>query len=121
KRHRAYTLKWVGSEPGGAAYLGSLAVARAGNRKEFLAALDGWKIPGLNFVYADVDGDIGWVAAAKTPVRPRHDGLLPEPGVGGFEWSRYLSVSELPQRFNPKAGFVATANHNILPEGYPHQ
>ena len=34
-------------------------------------------MPGLNFVYADVDGNIGWIAAARTPVRPRHDGLLP--------------------------------------------
>src|SRR5205085_1679266 len=84
-------------------------------------ALERWKIPGLNFVYADVDGDIGWVAAAGTPVRPKHDGLLPVPGNGGFEWSGHLAVSELPQSFNPKAGFLATANHNILPPGYSHQ
>jgi penicillin amidase len=121
KRCRAYALKWVGSEPGGAAYLGSLAVARAGNRREFLHALKSWKLPGLNFVYADVDGDIGWVAVAATPVRPKHDGLLPVPGNGGFEWTGYLPVADLPQSFNPKAGFLATANHNILPEGYRHQ
>src|SRR5262249_32524779 len=35
KRHRAYALKWAGSEPGAAAYLASLAVDRATNRKEF--------------------------------------------------------------------------------------
>ena len=121
KRHRAYALKWVGSDPGGAAYLGSLVVGRAGNQKEFLTALESWKIPGLNFVYADVDGNIGWIARAQTPIRPKHDGLLPVPGNGGFEWSGYLPVSDLPQSFNPKAGFIATANHNILPDGYKHQ
>jgi penicillin amidase len=121
QRHRAYALKWVGSEPGGAAYLGSLSVARARNQKEFLESLKAWKVPGLNFVYADVDGNIGWIAAARMPVRPRHDGLLPVPGDGGFEWDGYLPVGELPQSFNPKAGFLATANHNILPEGYKHQ
>ncbi len=42
------------------------------------------------------------------------------PGNGGHEWTGYLPVSELPQRFNPKAGWLATANHNILPEGYKH-
>src|SRR5262249_41505986 len=31
KRHRAYALKWAGSEAGGAAYLGSLALDRAKN------------------------------------------------------------------------------------------
>jgi penicillin amidase len=121
KRHRAYALKWVGSEPGGAAYLASLSVGRARNKDEFLEALGRWKVPGLNFVYADVDGTVGWIAAARTPVRPKHDGLLPVPGNGGYEWSGYLSVSELPQSFNPKDGWLATANHNILPEGYPHR
>src|SRR5262249_8041936 len=62
KTNRAFALKWAGSEPGGAAYLASLAVGRASNKAEFLKALGRWKVPALNFVYADVDGNIGWVA-----------------------------------------------------------
>src|SRR5262249_35107361 len=120
KLHRAYALKWAGSEPGGAAYLGSLAVGRASNQKEFLASLKSWKIPGLNFVYADVGGNIGWVAAALTPIR-KHDGLLPLPGRGGFDWQGSLDAKDLPQSFNPKTGWLATANHNILPKDYKHQ
>ena len=45
------------------------AVSKAKNKKEFLEALKGWKVPALNIVYADVDGHIGWVAAGLTPVR----------------------------------------------------
>jgi penicillin amidase len=119
--HRAHALRWVGTEPGGAAYLRSLAVDRAQNRQEFLQAMGSWKVPGLNFVYADMEGNIGWIAAAETPVRPRHDGLLPVPGDSGFEWEGYLGVADLPQQFNPPRGWLATANHNILPEGYRHQ
>jgi len=119
-KQRAFALKWAGSEPGGAAYLASLRLDRAANQREFLQALAAWKVPGLNFVYADRDGTIGWVAAALTPLRKNHDGLLPVPATGGFEWQGYLPVSELPQRFNPAEGFVATANHNILPEKYRH-
>jgi penicillin amidase len=122
ERRLAYALKWAGSEPGGAAYLGSLAVGRAGNRAEFLKALESWHIPGLNMMYADVDGNIGWVAAALTPVRKSGDGLLPVPGAAGeYDWQRYLKVAELPQVFNPPSHWLATANHNILPPGYPHQ
>jgi len=121
KRHRAYSLKWVGSEPGGAAYLASLSVGRASNKEEFITAMGRWKVPGLNFVYADVDGNIGWIAAARTPIRLKHDGLLPVPGNGGFEWSGNLAIADLPQSFNPKTGWLATANHNIVPEGYPHR
>jgi penicillin amidase len=121
KTHRAFALRWAGREPGGAAYLASLAVDRAKDKAEFLKALGRWKVPSLNFVYADVGGNIGWVAAALTPVRKNHDGLLPVPGDGGFEWQRYLGVEELPQSFNPKEGFLATANHNVLPPGYKHE
>lgn len=120
-RHRVYALKWVGHEPGGAAYLASLSVDRAGTWEEFQQALSRWKVPGLNFVYADIDGNIGWIAAARTPIRPRHDGLLPVPGDGRFEWSGYLSVKDYPQTFNPSAGWTGTANHNIVPPGYPHR
>src|SRR5262249_44990454 len=92
----------------------------AGNRKEFLRAIERWKVPGLNFVYGDVGGDFGWIAAARTPVRKGHDGLLPVPGDEAFDWKCRLTVAELPQRWKPKEGFVATANHKILPKDYPH-
>jgi penicillin amidase len=119
KRHRAYALKWAGSEPGGAAYLASLALDRAKDGRDFVAALRRWRVPSQNMVYADVDGNIGWVAAALTPVRKGWDGLLPVPGArGAYEWQGFLSLEDLPQVHNPAAHYVATANHNILPAGY---
>jgi penicillin amidase len=115
----AFSLKWAGAEPGGAAYLGGLAVARATNRQQFLKSLESWKVPGLNFVYADTAGEIGWIAAAATPIRNTGDGLLPVPGAAGrHEWQGYLPVAELPQSFNPPGHWLATANQNILPGGY---
>ncbi len=121
-RKIAVALKWAGSEPGGAAYLAGLAVSRAKNHSEFLHALKGWKIPSLNFMYADTTGQIAWVAAAATPVRKNHHGLVPVPGwTGTYEWERFLSVDELPQQVNPSSHWLATANHNILPKGYSHE
>lgn len=119
-RHRAYALRWVGSEPGTAGYLACLSLNRAGNWQEFLAALDRWKVPSENLVYADLDGNIGWAAAGLAPVRKGWSGLLPVPGTGDYEWQGFLPMSELPRVFNPPQGYVATANHNILPPGYPH-
>jgi penicillin amidase len=118
---RAFSLRWAGLLPGGAAYLASLSIDRARNWEEFLQSMERWHAPGENFVYADVDGNIGWIAAAMTPVRKKHDGLLPVPGTGGFEWSGFLRTSELPQSFNPKTGWLATANHKILPDDYKHR
>ncbi len=119
RRHRAYALKWAGGEPGGAAYLASLALDRAKDGRDFVAELKRWKAPSENMVYADVEGNIGWVAAALTPVRKGWDGLLPIPGAqGAYEWQGFLPLRELPQAHNPASHFVATANHNILPAGY---
>jgi penicillin amidase len=122
ERHRAYALRWTGSEPGTAGYLAALTVNRAENWPEFLEAANRWKIPGLNLVYADRDGHIGWIAAALTPVRRNWDGLLPVPGASGkYEWDGFLPTAELPQWFDPPEGYIATANHNILTPGYRHQ
>jgi penicillin amidase len=119
RRHRAYALRWAGTEPGGAAYLASLALDRAEDGRGFVAALERWKVPSENMVYADVDGNIGWVAAALTPVRQGWDGLLPVPGAAGaYEWRGFLPLNDLPQVRNPAAHYVATANHNILPAGF---
>jgi penicillin amidase len=122
ERHLAYALRWVGTEPGTAAYLGSLAIDRAGNWSDFLAAVKRWKTPSENIVYADVDGNIGWVAAALSPIRKGYNGLLPVPGAGGqYRWDGFLDVHDLPQSLNPADHFLATANHKILPPGYSRE
>jgi penicillin amidase len=121
KRHRAYALRWIGAEPGGAGYLGCLALDRARSDKEFRAAIARWKSPSENIVYADVEGNIGWVAAGWAPVRKGWDGLLPVPGAAGrYEWQGFLDAKDLPQALNPASGYLATANHNILPAHYDH-
>jgi penicillin amidase len=120
KRNRAYALRWAGSEPGGAAYLPSLALDRVQSAKEFVAALSRWKLPSLNHVHADVDGNIGWVAAAATPIRAGWDGLLPVPGKD-HNWTGFRAVKDLPQEHNPARHYLVTANHNIIPPGYPHE
>lgn len=120
-RHRAWALRWVGSEPGTAGYLGSLSLNRARSWPEFLKALEHWKVPSENLVYADVEGNIGWKVAGLTPLRKGWHGLLPVPGDGRYEWQGFLPAAELPQEFNPARHFLATANHNILPPGYKHE
>jgi penicillin amidase len=116
-RGRAFALRFVGSEPGTAGYLAQLSIDRARNWEEFRSAAARWKLPTENLVYADVDGNIGWIAAGLMPIRS-WSGLLPVPGNGNYEWQGFLPADRLPSSFNPAAGFIATANHNILPPGY---
>ena len=118
-RNRVYALRWVGSEPG-AGYLPGLGLMQARNRDEFRKSLESYRVPSENIVYADVDGNIGWQASGLTPVRENWSGLFPVPGDSGeFEWKGFLEANDLPSSWNPKEHFIATANHNILPSGYP--
>jgi penicillin amidase len=117
---RALALRWVGSEPGTAGYLASLAVDRAQNWNEFEAATKRWKLPTENIVYADREGNIGEHSVGLTPLRKNWTGLLPVPGAEGYEWAGFVPPDELPHVFNPGKGFVATANNKLIPQGYPY-
>lgn len=119
--NRVVALRWVGAQPGTAGYLGSLVLNRTRNAEEFQQTVKAWKIPPENIVYADTEGNIGWMAAGLVPVRNGYSGLLPVPGeTGRYEWNGFLPTEELPQELNPERGYVATANHNIVPAGYRH-
>jgi penicillin amidase len=116
-RGRAFALRFVGSEPGTAGYLAQLTLDRAADWEGFRRGAAKWKLPTENLIYADVDGNIGWVAAGLMPIRS-WSGLLPVPGNGNYEWAGFLPFSELPSSYNPASGFVTTSNQNILPPGY---
>jgi penicillin G amidase len=115
---RALALHWVGAEPGTAGYLGSLALDRAQNWQEFEQAMPRWKVPSENIVYADREGNIGEHSTGLAPLRKNWTGLLPVPETGGYEWSGFVPNADLPHSYNPASGFVATANHKMIPENY---
>ena len=106
-------------EPGMAPYFGSVEYMRAGNWREFLAALNRWGTPSENQVYADIDGNIGYKPAGLFPRRPNWDGLLPVPGDGRYEWDGFYDMDVLPVEYNPARGFTGTANSMNLPDDYP--
>jgi len=117
-RHQAVVLRWTGDEPGTVGYLGNLSLDRAASAREFRAALVHHKMPAENFVYADVDGNIGYQAAGLSPIRKGWPGLLPVPGwTGEHEWEGWFTLDDLPHAENPASGWLATANNNVLPPG----
>jgi penicillin G amidase len=119
-RHLAYALKWVGSDAGGAAYLGSLTSARAKTWDEFTRSMERFKMPSENMVYADRAGNIGYIVAGATPVRAQGNGLLPVAGdSGAFDWTGYIPAAQMPRTYNPSRHYLATANNNFLAPGDP--
>ncbi|HUO80840.1 MAG TPA: penicillin acylase family protein [Steroidobacteraceae bacterium] len=119
-RHRAFAVRSAWFEPGTSVYFGALAYLKARSLGEFERALDRWRAPSLNHLYADSRGTIAWLPAGLAPRRPNWDGLLPVPGDGRYEWRGFWRRSELPRRVNPKEGYLSTSNEMNLPDGYPY-
>lgn len=94
----------------------------AANWDEFRTALRDWDAPGQNFLYADRQGNIGYQAAGRVPIRQMGQmGLLPVPGwTGSYEWQGFIPFEQLPHAFNPPAGFLATANNKVTSDDYPY-
>lgn len=118
---KAYAVRSVWSDPGTSAYFASIGYMRAHDWPQFISALRRWGAPGENQVYADAKGNIGWKAAAFAPRRTGYDGLLPVPGDGRYEWDGYIPSENLPEVYNPRQGWFATANQFNLPPGTPEQ
>lgn len=117
--NRAFALRTVWSASGTSGYFAGSWLLGARDWSDFKAARDNWGTPALNLIYADKGGNIGWAAAARAPIRPNWDGLLPVPGDGRYEWRGFHRGSDLPSLHNPRKGWFATANEMNLPRNYP--
>jgi penicillin G amidase len=111
ERHLAYTVRWTGTEPGGAAELAALAIDRASSWQEFLEAAEHWRMPSAEFVYADVEGRIGHQLAGLAPSRGPWNGALPAPGwTGAHGWRSGEPDAAAPARLDPADGVAIAAN-----------
>ncbi len=113
-------LRWTAHDPGDIV-VGMTMMNRANNWAEFQEALRHWPVPSQNFVYADVDGHIGYIMPGQIPIRAQGDGLLPVPGWdGAHEWTGTIPFEELPRLFDPAEGLIVTANNRVVGPAYPH-
>jgi len=120
---RELALRWTALEPHAISSLfnGVSKTVLAENWKQFTAALRDYTGPMQNFVYADVDGNIGYYAAAWVPIRKLGTGAVPAPGsTDDYDWTGYIPFEDLPHSYNPSSGIIATANGRVVPDGYPY-
>lgn len=120
KHNKAIALRAGWLEIGCAPYLASLRMDQARSWGEFRQACRFSLAPSENMVWADREGNIGWQVVGLAPLRKGWNGLLPVPGDGRFEWQGFLPVLELPSILNPPQGYIATANEDNIPSGYPY-
>src|SRR5688500_5151092 len=123
-RGYALALQWTALAEDDLSMQAALGLARARDWKSFLEAAQQLHAAQQTLTYADVDGNIGLVAAGRVPLRKNANdlkGLAPAPGWDArYDWNGYLPFSELPRVLNPPGGTLVAANHKIVPPGYPH-
>jgi len=111
-------LRWAAAEPGTFQFPFP-EIDKAANWQEFTHALARFPGPAQNFVYADVDGNIGYHATGRLPVRKTYTGDVPVDGSSGEnEWQGFIPFGELPSFYNPSGGVIVTANQNPFPPDY---
>ena len=88
-------------------------INKATNLSEWQAAMAGQGVPATNFVYADVEGNIGLYYNAMFPDRTEgHDwrGILPG-DTSATLWQGALPFTRVPALVNPASGYVMNANN----------
>ncbi len=84
---------------------GRARMPRAANGTSFLDGARDFHSPQQNMVYADVDGNIGFIAAGRVPMRRAANdlkGMAPAPGWDArYDWAGFIPFDELPRAFNP--------------------
>ncbi|GAA3934481.1 penicillin acylase family protein [Microbacterium soli] len=116
----AVSLRWTALDPGTTA--GAIfALDTARDFTQFRRAASLFDVPAQNLIYADAEGNIGYQAPGRLPIRGAGDGWLPQPGWdSAYDWTGFIPFEDLPVSYNPSEGFIVTANNAIVDDEYGH-
>ncbi|MFF4131925.1 penicillin acylase family protein [Streptomyces mirabilis] len=118
----AIALRWTALDPGNSMDA-VFQLDKASNWTEFRTAAASFDVPSQNLIYADTNNHIGYQLPGKIPIRAKgDDGSLPSPGWDSkYKWTGYIKQSELPYEYDPKRGYIVTANQAVVDKDkYPY-
>ncbi|MDN2712795.1 penicillin acylase family protein [Janthinobacterium sp. SUN118] len=114
-------LRWTALDAGDTSYEAFFRLNHAADWGAFKQAMQLHVAPAMNMVYADRQGNIGYLGAGRVPLRGKGNGSVPSPGWNDdYAWSGFIPADKLPQIYNPPSGFIVSANNSIVGEGYPY-
>jgi len=116
----AVSLRWTALDPGHTA-TAIFALNTAQNFEEFRHAASLFDVPAQNLIYADTEGNIGYQAPGRLPIRGAGDGWGPQPGWdSSYDWTGFIDFEKLPVSYNPASGYIVTANNAIVTDDYEY-
>ena len=108
------SMQWSGNEFSDE-MLAFYKINKAQNWNEFRDAVKYFGIPGQNFVYADMQGNIGYIMGARIPIRKSNNPTLVFDGTTSEnDWNGFVPTEEIPFILNPAENFIASANNKAL-------
>nr|WP_297425815.1 penicillin acylase family protein [uncultured Actinotalea sp.] len=124
RRSTEVSLAWTALQPGRTADA-VFAFATARDAADIAAAAALFEVPAQNIVFATTDGQIGYQAPGRIPVRARvtdgpvpSDGSWPRPGWDSrYDWQGWVAPEEMPAVVDPEQGFLVAANQAVTPAG----
>ncbi|OMI39641.1 penicillin acylase family protein [Streptomyces sparsogenes] len=116
----AVSLRWTALDPSNTMDA-VFELDTAKNFTDFRKAARDFAVPSQNLIYADTKNNIGYQAPGKIPTRAKGDGRYPAPGWDSrYEWNGYIPQAELPWAYNPKQGYIVTANQAVIGKDYKY-
>ena len=91
---------------------------KASNFDEFRNAISHFRSISQNFVYADIEGNIGLNTGGGIPLRKGPGTIIRDGQSGEWDWKGYVPFAQLPFVYNPPEGHVSSANNKTV-EDYP--
>lgn len=114
KNSAVFSMKWQANQFSDE-FLAMYKMNKAENWNNFLEAVSGFTVPGQNFVYADKEGNIGYICGVKLPARKVNNPTFLNDGTNDKnDWSGYVPFEEMPKLFNPPENFIASANNKTV-------
>jgi penicillin amidase len=93
---------------------------RAKGWNDFRSALTSFRSVSQNFVYADVEGNIGLNTGGGIAIRKGNGSLIRNGETDEFDWKGFVPFEQLPSSYNPEKGYVSSANNKTVIDGYPY-
>ncbi|MER6268649.1 penicillin acylase family protein [Streptomyces sp900105755] len=115
-------LRWTALDPG-STMDAVFAIDKASDWDSFRNAAAQFDVPSQNLVYADTKNNIGYTLPGRIPTRSSaDDGSIPAPGWDSkYKWTGFIKQDELPYEYNPKRGYIVTANQAVIDKDkYPY-
>ncbi|MBF8290419.1 MAG: peptidase penicillin amidase [Chloroflexi bacterium] len=115
-------LQWTAIREPDGAFASIFHLNTARDFEGFRDAMAGYGSPSQNFIYADVDGHIGYQLPGLVPIRDgaRTGNRIRDGASGTQEWLGYIPFEDLPWQYDPPSGVIVTANNAAVDAAYPY-